>query len=177
MPSSAAGISFWSRCLQSRPLQEVWAAAQRDLRPQEVHKAATAQPPSTLPTAQAAAVHATQAPADALPSQPAALALPPSSYVAAAQQETADYPAAAAARAEARPAQAALDGAGAAACGALQARSAAASILAVLQDPGFDAYVDRTEELWQALIARDGLSAEQRDAALVQAALAASAGQ
>ena len=74
-----------------------------------------------------------------------------------------------------RPAQAAASGAGGAACVALQAPSAAASILAALQDPGFDAYVDRTEELWQALIAQDGLSAEQRDAALVQAALAASA--
>ena len=52
---------------------------------------------------------------------------------------------------------------------------AAASITAILQDPVFEAYVDRVEGLWHELTAGAALSPEQRNAALVQAAIAASA--
>ena len=137
-----------------------------------MHSVAKAQPPVTSLISQAAALRATNAAADPLTFQPATLPLPSSFCAQAAQQGAADHPAE---TAETWPAQAGAGGAGAPACIALQAPSAAASILAALQDPGFDAYVDRTEELWQAMIAQDRLSAEQHDAALVQAALAASA--
>ena len=53
----------------------------------------------------------------------------------------------------------------------------AVKIQAILQDPDFEAYVERVEGTWHALTAGKIVSALESDAALVQAALAASATQ
>jgi len=53
----------------------------------------------------------------------------------------------------------------------------AVKVQAILQDPSFEAYVERVEGQWHALIAGRLVSAPESDAALVQAALAASAMQ
>ena len=53
----------------------------------------------------------------------------------------------------------------------------AVKMQAILQDPRFEAYVERVEGQWHALIAGRLVSASESDAALVQAALTASAMQ